>query len=100
MIGAAAPRMVLCFRSKLKFRQDEEQMKTRQPYKGYILEAMSHERSDGHGFVSEVYIENHGKDDVAVTPFYPKGTFGTHELALRNAILCGQYQVDKGFSPS
>jgi len=75
-------------------------MKIREPYKGHVLEAMSHERSHGLGFVSEVYIEQHRADEVAVTPFYPKGTFGTHDLALRNAILCGQYQVDKEFIAS
>jgi hypothetical protein len=92
--------MVLSFDSKLKFRQEVEEMKIRESYKGHVLEAMSHERSDGLGFVSEVYIEQHNNDHVAVTPFYPEGTFGTHELALRNAIRCGEYQVDQGFRAS
>jgi hypothetical protein len=67
-------------------------MKLREPYKGHILEAMSFERRDRQGFVSDLFIEKHDGEGVSVTQFRAPGTFNTGELALRNAVLFGRYK--------
>jgi len=73
-------------------------MKLREPYKGYIIEAMSLERSDGQGFVSDLFIENHGGEGVTVTQFGVPGTFSTKELAIQNAVVSGRRKIDVGFA--
>jgi hypothetical protein len=72
----------------------ETRMKLREPYKGHILEAVSFERSDRQGFVSDLIIEKPGGEDVSVIQFRAPGTFNTEELALRNAVGFGRYRVD------
>ena len=71
-------------------------MKSRQGYKGYVIEARSDELRDGE-FSAEFSIEQHGAVEVTETQFYLPHTFLSQELAIAAAIQAGQQKVDVGF---
>ena len=73
-------------------------MKSRQGYKGYIIEARSYEQQEG-GFSAELWIEEHDASGVTDTQFYLPDTFPTQELAIEAAIQAGQQKIDVGFEP-
>ncbi len=73
-------------------------MKSRLGYKGYVIEARSHELRDG-GFSSEFSVEEHDASGVTETQFFVPGTFQTEESAINAAVEAGRQKIDKGFEP-
>ena len=71
-------------------------MKSRQGYKGYVIEARSYELQDG-GFSAELWIEEHDASGVTETQFYRPDTFPTPESAVEAAIQAGRQKIDVGF---
>lgn len=71
-------------------------MKSRQGYKGYVIEARSSELKDGE-FSAEFSVEEHDEFGVAETQFHLPGTFPTHESAIEAAIQAGRQKIDVGF---
>ena len=71
-------------------------MKSKQGYKGYVIEARSHELRDG-GFSTEFSVEEHHASGMTATQFYLPGTFQSQELAIAAAICAGQQEIDLGF---
>jgi hypothetical protein len=71
-------------------------MKSRQGYKGYVIEARSHELKDG-GFSAELSIEEHDASGVIETQSYLPNTFSTQESAIEAAIQAGRQKIDVGF---
>jgi hypothetical protein len=71
-------------------------MKSRQGYKGYVIEARSYQRQD-EGFSAELWIEEHNASGVTETQFYLPDTFPTEELAIEAAIQTGRQKIDAGF---
>jgi hypothetical protein len=71
-------------------------MKRRLGYKGYVIEARSHELRDG-GFSTEFSIEEHDALGVTETQFYVPNTFATQESAIEAAIQAGRQKIDVGF---
>ena len=71
-------------------------MKSRQGYKGYVIEARSYQQQDG-AFSAELWIEEHDVDGVMETEFYLPDTFPTQESAIEAAIQAGQQKIDVGF---
>jgi len=71
-------------------------MKSRHGYKGYVIEARSHELRDG-GFSAEFSIEEHDAAGVTETQFYLSATFSTQESAIEAATQAGRQKVDTGF---
>jgi len=55
-------------------------MKSRQGYKGYVMEARSHELKDG-----GIFVEEHDASGVTETQFYLPNTFSTRESAIETA---------------
>jgi hypothetical protein len=60
-------------------------MKSRQGYKGYVIEARSCELKDG-GFSAEFSVVEHDASSVTETQFYLPNTFPTQESAIEAAI--------------
>lgn len=71
-------------------------MKSRCGYKGYVIEARSHELQDG-GFAAEFCVEEHDADGVMETEFYLPDTSPTQESAIEAAIQAGRQKIDAGF---
>jgi hypothetical protein len=71
-------------------------MKSRQGYKGYVIEARSCELKDN-GFSAEFSVEEHDADGVMETAFYLPDKFRTQESAIEAAIQAGQQKIDMGF---
>ncbi|MFZ1053347.1 MAG: hypothetical protein WBP65_12740 [Candidatus Sulfotelmatobacter sp.] len=71
-------------------------MKSRQGYKGYVIEARSYQQQEG-AFSAELWIEEHDVDGVMETEFYLPDTFPTQESAIEAAIQAGQQKIDVGF---
>ena len=70
-------------------------MKSRQGYKGYVIEA-SCELKDG-GFSAEFSVEEHDASGVTESQFYLLDTFSTPESAIEAAIQAGRQKIDVGF---
>ncbi|MGD0790721.1 MAG: hypothetical protein ABR920_03020 [Terriglobales bacterium] len=60
-------------------------MKSRQGYKGYVIEARPHELKDG-GFSAEFSVEEHDATGMTEAQFYLPNTFSTQESASEAAI--------------
>ena len=73
-------------------------MKRREGYKGYVIEARSHELREG-GFSSEFSVEEHDASGVTETQFFLPGTFQTEESAINAAVQAGRVKIDEGFEP-
>ena len=71
-------------------------MKSRQGYKGYVIEARSYQQQEG-AFSAELWIEEHDVDGVMETEFYLPDTFPTQESAIEAAIQAGRQKIDAGF---
>ena len=71
-------------------------MKSRQGYKGYVIEARSCELTDG-GFSAEFSVEEHDESGVTEAQFYLPDTFPTPESAIEAAIQAGRQKIDVGF---
>ena len=71
-------------------------MKSREGYKGYVIEARSCELGDS-GFSAEFSVEEHDASGVTETQFYLPDTFPTQESAIEAAIQAGQQKIDAGF---
>jgi len=71
-------------------------MKSRQGYKGYVIEPRSYQQQDG-GFSAELWIEEHDASGVTETQFYLPGTSPTQELAIEAAVQAGRQKIDVGF---
>ncbi len=61
-------------------------MKSRQGYKGYIIEARAYGLKDG-GFSAEFSVEEHDSTGVTESQFYRPDTFPT----LSNLLQYGRY---------
>jgi hypothetical protein len=71
-------------------------MKSRQGYKGYVIEARSYQQQEG-GFSAELWIEEHDASGVTETQFYLPDTFPAPESAIEAAIQAGRQKIDVGF---
>ncbi len=71
-------------------------MKSRQGYKGYVIEARSCELRDG-GFSAEFSVEEHDGSGVTETQFYLPDTFPTQESAIEAALQAGRRKIDVSF---
>jgi hypothetical protein len=71
-------------------------MKSRQGYKGYVIEARLCELKDG-GFSAEFSVEEHDASGVTETQFYLSDTFPTPESAIKAAIQAGRQKISVGF---
>ncbi len=71
-------------------------MKSRQGYKGFVIEAHANELRNG-GFSAEFFIEEHDSAGVNVRQFYVPNTFATKESAVEAAIQGGRGKIDAGF---
>ncbi|MGB0118661.1 MAG: hypothetical protein WCC78_09735 [Terriglobales bacterium] len=71
-------------------------MKSRQGYKGYVIEARSYQQQEG-AFSAELWIEEHDASGVTETQFYLPETFPTQESAVEAAIQAGRQKIDVGF---
>jgi hypothetical protein len=71
-------------------------MKVRKHYKGFVIEAISLERSDGGGWAARGSIEE--RDDLGVddSPFEVLGTFESENAAIEAAIQFGKRGIDTG----
>ncbi len=68
-------------------------------YKKCSLDARAHERTDGQGYMAEVYVAQLHGDEVWDTPFSLKETFPSAAAAIEAALQAGRYKVDVGFEP-
>jgi hypothetical protein len=71
-------------------------MKSRQGYKGYVIEARSCELRGG-GFSAEFTVEEHDASGVTERQFYLPGTFQSQELAIAAATQAGRRKIEAGF---
>jgi hypothetical protein len=71
-------------------------MKSRQGYKGFVIEVHAHELKDG-GRSADFFIEEHDSAGVNVRQFYVPNTFATKESAVEAAIQSGREKIDAGF---
>jgi len=71
-------------------------MKSREGYKGYVIEARSRVFKDC-GFSAEFSVEEHAASGVTETQFYLPDTFATQESAIQAAIQAGRQKIDAGF---
>jgi hypothetical protein len=71
-------------------------MKSRQGYKGYVIEVRLSELRDGE-FSAEFSVEEHEADGSMETQFYLPDTFPTRESAFEAAIQAGRQKIDMGF---
>ncbi len=83
-------------RSAIIAAQGVSAMKSRQGYKGYVIEARSYESKDG-GFSAEFSIEEHDVSGISETQFYLPNTFPTQESAIEAALQAGRQKIDSGF---
>jgi hypothetical protein len=70
-------------------------MKSRQGYKGYVIEARSHELKEG-GFSAEYTVEEHDAYGVTEKQFYLTHTFQSQEEAIAAATRAGRQRIDVG----
>ena len=70
-------------------------MKSRQGYKGFVIEARSYEFKDG-GFSPEFSVEDHDSSGVTETQFYLPDAFPTQESAIEAALQAGRQKIDVG----
>ena len=68
-------------------------MKSRQGYKGYVIEARSCELKRGE-FSAEFSVEEHDPSGVTERHFYLSIGFSTHESAIESAIRAGRRKID------
>jgi len=68
-------------------------MKSRQGYKGYVIEARSCDRKDGR-FSAEYSVEEHDASGVTERHFYLSTAFSTQESAIEAAIQAGGQKID------
>ena len=68
-------------------------MKSRQGYKGYVIEARSCEPRHGE-FSAEFSVEEHDASGVIETQFYLPNTFSMQESAIEAAIQAGRQKID------
>jgi len=68
-------------------------------YKKCALDARAHERTDGQGYMAEVYVAQPDGDRDVVTQFSLKETFPSGEAAIEAALQVGRHKVDVGFEP-
>jgi hypothetical protein len=68
-------------------------MKSRQGYKGYVIEARSCELKHGE-FSPEFSVEEHDASGVTESQFYLPNTFSTQESAIEAAIEAGRHKID------
>jgi hypothetical protein len=80
---------------RLRVFQEVVVMKSRQGYKGCVIEARSYELRDG-GFSAEFSIEEHDGAGVTETQFYLPDTFPSQESAIEAAIRAGSKKIDVG----
>jgi hypothetical protein len=71
-------------------------MKSREGYKGYVIEARLCELKDGR-FSAEFFIEEHDASGVTETQFYVPNTFSSQESAIETAIQSGRQKIDVEF---
>jgi len=71
-------------------------MKSRQVYKGFVIEARSYELKEG-GFSAEFSVEEHDSSGVTETQFYLPDTFLAQESAIEAALQAGRQKIDVGF---
>jgi hypothetical protein len=71
-------------------------MKSRQRYKGYVIEARTSELRDG-GFSAEFSVEEHNASGVTETQFYLPNAFPSQASAIEAAIQTGEQKIDEGF---
>ena len=71
-------------------------MKSRQGYKGYVIEARTCELKDG-GFSAEFSVKEHEAFGVTETEFHLPNTFETQESAIEAATQAGRQKIDVGF---
>jgi hypothetical protein len=71
-------------------------MKSRQGYKGFVIEVRSPELRDG-GFSAEFSIEEHDGAGVTEIQFYLPDTFPSQQLAIAAATQAGRQKIDVGF---
>jgi hypothetical protein len=71
-------------------------MKSRQGYKGYVIEARPYQLKDG-GFSAEFSVEEHDPSGVTETQFYLPDAFPTQESAVEAALQAGRRKIDVGF---
>jgi hypothetical protein len=71
-------------------------MKSRQGYKGYVIEVRSHELRDG-GFSAEFSIEEHHGDGVTEYSVLPARHVSSQPLAITAATQAGRQKIDVGF---
>ena len=75
-------------------------MKARENYKGHVIEAMSFELRGNLGFGSDLFIEKHDGQGLAVTHFHVPQFFSSDESALQATLIAGRRKVDTGYVPS
>jgi hypothetical protein len=71
-------------------------VKSRQGYKGYVIESRSCELKDGR-FSAEFSVEEHDGSGVTETQFYLPDTFPTQESAIEAGIQAGRQKIDLDF---
>ena len=71
-------------------------MKSRQGYKGYVIEARLMRAYDG-GFSAEFSVKEHEAFGVTETEFHLPNTFETQESAIEAATQAGRQKIDVGF---
>jgi len=74
-------------------------MKSRQGYKGFVIEARSYGLKEG-GFSAEFSVENQDSSGVTETLFYLPDTFPTQESAIEAALQAGRQKITWGLSGS
>ena len=70
-------------------------MKSRQGYKGYVIEARSCELKHG-GFSAEYSVEEPDAYGVTETQFYLTETLQSRESAIAAAARAGRQKIDAG----
>jgi hypothetical protein len=68
-------------------------------YKKCSLDARANERTDGQGYMAEVYVAQPDGGKVWNTQFRLKETFSNAEAAIEAALQAGRYKIDVGFEP-
>jgi len=63
-------------------------------YRGMWIDPKTFERTDGSGWVAEIYIAEDDGSEIIDSRFVIKPTFGTEELAIRSALATGRRIVD------
>ena len=71
-------------------------MKSRQGYKGYVIEERAHELREG-SFSAEYCVKEHDAYGVTERQFYLTDTFRSEESAIAAATQAGRRRIDAGF---